>query len=315
MKTLVVIEDHINQNAAELLSFGAALGDVALYAPHCSSESKNSELVAEAGKYGASEVYDASAVSQQNILSDAFATSLGSLVQEQKFDTVLFTSCIANTEIAARLAVKLKVGILTQVTSLNKDGSTEHTPFAGRYTVTAHSKSDVKIIVAKKNSYAAVENPTEVERVTLGTAPVKNAETRIVAIEEKQPSDRPELTEADIVVAGGMGTNGDFSPLEDLADELGAAIGSTRAATDEGWIDHDTQVGQTGATVSPRLYISAGISGAIQQKSGMQTSENIVAINTDPDALVFEIADFGIVGDLHTVVPQITQELKKRKNS
>jgi electron transfer flavoprotein alpha subunit len=114
-------------------------------------------------------------------------------------------------------------------------------------------------------------------------------------------------------VAGGRGVDGDFGPLEELADALGAAVGASRAATDAGWIGHDAQVGQTGVTVSPQLYISAGISGAIQQKAGMQTSKVIVAINKDAESPVFEIADFGIIGDLFKVVPQATAEIKKRK--
>ncbi len=127
-------------------------------------------------------------------------------------------------------------------------------------------------------------------------------------------SDRPALTEASVVVAGGRGLDGDFSLVEQLADELGGAVGASRAATDAGWIDHSAQIGQTGVTVSPQLFISVGISGAIQQKAGMQTSRVIVAVNKDEDAQVFEIADFGVVGDLNTVLPQAIEELKRRRS-
>jgi len=126
-------------------------------------------------------------------------------------------------------------------------------------------------------------------------------------------SGRPDLTDARIVVAGGRGMDGNFGPVEELADALGAAVGASRAATDAGWISHDAQVGQTGKTVSPQLYISAGISGAIQQKAGMQTSKVIVAVNKDAESPVFEIADFGIIGDVFDVLPQATAEIKKRK--
>ena len=130
---------------------------------------------------------------------------------------------------------------------------------------------------------------------------------------ERTASGRPDLAEARFVVAGGRGVDGDFGPVEDLADALGAAIGASRAATDAGWIDHSAQIGQTGKTVSPQLYISAGISGAIQQKAGMQSSTYIVAVNKDPDAPVFEIADLGIVGDLAAVLPQAAAEIRRRK--
>ena len=139
------------------------------------------------------------------------------------------------------------------------------------------------------------------------------ASARITARSDKAASGRPDLAEARIVVAGGRGVDGNFGPVEDLADALGAAIGASRAATDAGWIGHDAQIGQTGKTVSPQLYISAGISGAIQQKAGMQTAKVIVAVNKDAESPVFEIADFGIVGDLFQVLPQATEEIKKRR--
>jgi electron transfer flavoprotein alpha subunit len=125
------------------------------------------------------------------------------------------------------------------------------------------------------------------------------------------PSDRPDLASADTVVVGGRGTEGDFGPPEELAHVLGAAVGATRVATDEGWIGHEAQIGQTGVTVSPRLYIGAGVSGAVHHRGGMQASGTIVAINPDPEAPIFEIADYGIVGDLFTVVPALTVELRR----
>ena len=137
---------------------------------------------------------------------------------------------------------------------------------------------------------------------------------QIVASQPRKATGRPELTEAAIVVSGGRGAGGRTSrPIEDLADALGAAVGASRAAVDSGWKPHSYQVGQTGKTVSPQLYIAAGISGAIQHRAGMQTSKTIVAVNKDEEAPIFELVDFGVVGDLHTVLPAVTEEVNQRK--
>jgi electron transfer flavoprotein alpha subunit len=136
---------------------------------------------------------------------------------------------------------------------------------------------------------------------------------QMTGVEPKKASGRPELTEAAIVVSGGRGTGGNFEPVEQLADALGAAVGASRAAVDSGWYPHTFQVGQTGKVVSPQLYMANGISGAIQHRAGMQTSKTIVAVNKDEEAPIFELVDFGVVGDLHTVLPAVTEEVNKRK--
>ncbi|GAB3217982.1 hypothetical protein GCM10027586_10990 [Kineococcus gypseus] len=124
---------------------------------------------------------------------------------------------------------------------------------------------------------------------------------------------RPALAEAEVVVVGGRGTDGDFAPVEELADVLGGAVGATRVATDEGWIGHEAQVGQTGVTISPRLYVGAGVSGAVHHRGGMDASVTVVAVNEDPDAPIFEFADYGVVGDLTEVLPALSAEIRRRR--
>ena len=147
------------------------------------------------------------------------------------------------------------------------------------------------------------------------TVTVSDKARRVTLVErtERPASGRPDLGSASIVVVGGRGTEGDFSVVEELADVLGGAVGATRVATDEGWIGHDAQIGQTGVTIAPRLYVGVGVSGAVHHRGGMQASGTIVAINSDPDAPIFEIADFGVVGDLFTVLPQAVAEIRRLK--
>lgn len=214
-------------------------------------------------------------------------------------------------DVLARLAVRLDAGLITGATGIDGETVTKSV-LAGSYTTAAHPLRGPLIATVKPNTVeAAIMTGGHPEVVTLPVSP-----SQTVEVLEHSPlpaSGRPPLTEARVVVAAGRGVEGDLSLVEELADELGGAVGASRAATDAGWIDHSAQIGQTGVTVSPQLYISVGISGAIQQKAGMQTSETIVAINKDEDAPVFEIADFGVVGDLREVLPQAIEEIRRRR--
>ena len=224
------------------------------------------------------------------------------------------TSSLRGKEIAGRLAVLLEAGIITDASSIDAAGVTSQSIFGGSTVVNAKLNTKFKVITVRANSVDAEygSGPSEIKDLT----PELSAQTKLVTLTNTQPvvkGSRPELVEAQVIVSGGRGTDGDFKPVEELADVLGAAIGASRAAVDAGWVEHSLQVGQTGKTVSPQLYVALGISGAIQHLAGMQTAKVIVAVNKDPEAPIFNLADFGIVGDLKQVVPQAISAIKAKK--
>jgi electron transfer flavoprotein alpha subunit len=220
-----------------------------------------------------------------------------------------------NKEVAARLAFKIGSGVLTDAVAVDGDGATQSI-FGGGITVRSMVTKGVPVIAVRPNSFAPEPSPGAAEEIPVGVTvsdAAKGAKIVDRVVEEK--GSRPQLADASVVVSGGRGIGNaeNFSIIENLADALGAAVGASRAVVDAGWVDHQMQVGQTGVTVSPQLYVAVGISGAIQHRAGMQTSKTIVAINKDPEAPIFELADFGVVGDLFTVAPQLTEEISKRK--
>jgi electron transfer flavoprotein alpha subunit len=244
----------------------------------------------------------------------AIADGLAQLLQARKPAAVLITSTANGKEIAARASVITGSGIITDAVNVDKDLITTQSVFGGSTTVHATVTKGVPIITLRANSIEAT-GATSSAAVETFAATISEA-AKLAPITSSTPvvkGGRPDLTEASIVVSGGRGTNGDFKPVEALADALGAAVGASRAATDAGWYPHSNQVGQTGKTVSPQLYVAAGISGAIQHRAGMQTSKTIVAINKDPEAPILEIADFAVVGDLFNVLPQATAQIIARK--
>ncbi len=244
----------------------------------------------------------------------AIADGLAQLLQARKPAAVLITSTANGKEIAARASVITGSGIITDAVNVDKDLITTQSVFGGSTTVHATVTKGVPIITLRANSIEATA-ATSSAAVETFAATISEA-AKLAPITSSTPvvkGGRPDLTEASIVVSGGRGTNGDFKPVEALADALGAAVGASRAATDAGWYPHSNQVGQTGKTVSPQLYVAAGISGAIQHRAGMQTSKTIVAINKDPEAPILEIADFAVVGDLFNVLPQATAQIIARK--
>ncbi|AUZ88796.1 electron transfer flavoprotein subunit alpha [Arthrobacter agilis] len=313
MTTVLVFLDHPGASLAkserEILSLGASLGEVVV----ALADEAGPAYLDGVGSYGVREYYRPETAAVSEVLVAGKAAFLAAAVRASGAGVVLLGNAYESKEIAARLGVRLEAGVITDVVALDSDLTATKSDFAGSYTVECRVTTDVSILTVKPNSFEAVEaGPPSSPREVPIPVELPLAAARVTGRVDKPVSGRPDLSEARVIVAGGRGVNGNFGPLEELADALGGAVGASRAATDAGWIEHSAQIGQTGKTVSPQLYISAGISGAIQQKAGMQTSKVIVAINKDADSPVFEIADFGIVGDLFTVLPQATDEIRKR---
>jgi electron transfer flavoprotein alpha subunit len=265
-------------------------------------------------KYGAEKIYTVDDADIKDYLVAPKAEVLAQLVEKTSPAAVLVPSTGEGKEIAGRLAVKTESGLITDATDVAADGTTTQSVFAGNYTVTAKVTKGTPIITVKPNSATPEEAAgAGAEEAFSATISDVAKAAKVISSEPRKSSGRPELTEAAMVVAGGRGTGGNFEPVEAFADALGAAVGASRAAVDSGWYPHAFQIGQTGKTVSPQLYVANGISGAIQHRAGMQTSKTIVAVNKDEEAPIFELVDFGVVGDLHTVLPAATEAVTQRK--
>jgi len=304
----------VRKTTLEALTAARTLGEpsaVVIGAPGTAAGIK--DALAE---YGAATVYVAESPEVDDYLVAPKAEVLASLVQEKSPAAVVVPSSPEGKEIAARVAVKVGSGFLTDVTEIAADGTATQVAFAGATIVHSKVTAGVPIYTLRGNSVTPEPAPAAGAEQQVSVSLSDQAkQARVVDRVVEQKSSRPELTEASIVVSGGRGVASaeNFSIIEALADSLGAAVGASRAAVDSGFYPHSFQVGQTGKTVSPQLYVAVGISGAIQHRAGMQTSKTIVAINKDPEAPIFELADFGMVGDLFNVVPQLTEEISKRK--
>jgi len=321
MSEVLVLVDHLDgavrKPTYELLTIAKRLGEPS--AVFIGDGAKASEVADQVKKYGAEKVYVVDDSEIKGYLVAPKAEALQQLAEKSSAGAILISSTVEGKEIAGRLAIKLESGLITDAVDVSAGSGgegplTTQSVFAGGYTVTAKVTKGTPIITVKPNS-ATPEESEGAGSVEEFTAEISDAAkgARIVASQPRKASGRPDLSEAAIVVSGGRGTGGDFTPIEEFADSLGAAVGASRAAVDSGWIPHSFQVGQTGKTVSPQLYIAAGISGAIQHRAGMQTSKTIVAINKDEEAPIFELVDFGVVGDLKTVLPAATEKVTERK--
>jgi electron transfer flavoprotein alpha subunit len=324
MGEVLVLVDHVDgavrKTTAELLTIARRLGKPsAVLVAEPGSGAYDAALPSLAG-YGAEKVYRVESADVSDYLVAPTAEVLAQLVERTSATAVLVPSSPDGKEVAARLAVKTGSGLITDATDVQAGENgpvVSQSVFAGSYTLTGRVTHGTPIIAVKPNSATPEETGGTADQVAKETVDVAVSDAakaaRITDRKPREKSGRPELTEAAIVVSGGRGTGGDFSQVEAFADALGAAVGASRAAVDAGWYPHANQVGQTGKTVSPQLYVANGISGAIQHRAGMQTSKTIVAVNKDSEAPIFELVDFGVVGDLATVLPQATEAITKAK--
>lgn len=314
MAEVLVLVDHVDGQVkkvtTELLTAARRIGEPAAVWIGDGAESGKGTLA----EYGAEKVYVASAELNDHVVAPK-AELLAKLAQDKGAAAILVSATAENKEIAGRTAVKLGSGVLTDVVDVNAEVVAEHSIFGGATITHARVRTGVPVVAVRPNSVPAeaASGAAAEEAVSVEVSDAARTAKVVERVHEEQ-GERPELTEAAIVVSGGRGVGSDdFSVVENLADSLGAAVGASRAAVDSGWYPNQFQVGQTGKTVSPNLYVALGISGAIQHRAGMQTAKNIVAVNKDPEAPIFELADFGVVGDLHAVAPQLTEEINKRK--
>ena len=319
MAEVLVLVDHLDgvvrKTTSELLTIARRLGEPSAVFIGSGFDTAQAALA----QYGAEKVYRVESGDVTDYLVAPKAEVLAALVASAAPAAVLIPSSPEGKEIAARLSIKTGSGLITDAVDVQAgDGGTVRTTqsvFAGGFTVVATVTKGTPIVTVKPNSAAPEEVPgAAVEQVLQVVISEGAKSAQIVGVAPRAASGRPELTEAAIVVSGGRGTGGDFSKVEEFADTLGAAVGASRAAVDAGWYPHSAQVGQTGKQVSPQLYVAAGISGAIQHRAGMQTSKTIIAINKDEEAPIFEMVDFGVVGDLFTVLPQAVKAVNAAKS-
>ena len=305
----------VRKPTLELLTAARALGEPAAVVFGDASD----QVVAQLAEYGATKVYIVSAPEMQEFLSLPKAEAVVQIAQASNPVAILVTSGPEGKDVAARVAVRLNAGIIPDATKVSVDGDTVsavQTVFAGRFQATSQVLRGPAVVTMRPNATSAEAAPASagVESVDVSVSDgAKGA--KVDSREPKVSTGRPELTDAAMVVAGGRGVGSEegFGVIEKTADALGAAVGASRTVTDQHWAPHELQVGQTGKTVAPSLYLAAGISGAIQHRAGMQCSKTIVVVNKDAKAPLFQIADFGVVGDLHTVLPALVDEVAKRK--
>ena len=316
MSTVLILADfsgdHATKTTAELATAAARIGSVS--AVVLAPAGKGAALAATVNQGPISNII----VIESNDFAShgvaAVADALAGVVKDKSPAALLIASHAFGKEVAARVAVLTESGIITDAVDVAADVTATQLVFGGSTTVHSQVSQGTPIITVRPNSIEADVSAAS-PAIENATAAISDSAKKATIASSQPPvkGGRPELTEANIVVSGGRGTDGNFSAVEAFADLLGAAVGASRAATDAGWYPHSHQVGQTGKTVSPQLYVACGISGAIQHRAGMQTSKTIVVVNKDPEAPLFDIADFGVIGDLFNVLPQATAAVAAKK--
>ncbi len=306
----------VRTTALELLTAARRLGEPTAVV----AGEPTDELVAALAEYGASAVYAVPAPEAREYLSVPTAEAVVEIARRTSPVAVLVGSGPLGKDVAARVAVRLDAGIVTDAVDVGLDGDAvvvTQSIVSGRFVARTEVLRGPAVVTVRPNSIGAEPAPGTTPTVETLDVPFSDL-ARAAHVDETSPkagTGRPELTEATVVVAGGrgVGSSDGFTVVEALADALGGAVGASRAATDSGWAPHELQIGQTGLTVAPNLYLAAGISGSIQHRAGMQSSNTIVAVNKDPDAPIFSIADLGVVGDLHSVLPALTDLVRERR--
>jgi electron transfer flavoprotein alpha subunit len=273
----------------------------------------------EVSKYGIQKVIHLKKSELANYSSSGYAEAITNLAKEADYDILILSNTALGKDLAPRLSIKLDAGCVVDCIKLNLSGNDiilTRPTYAGKALIDVKLLSNKKIITLRPNVFKAqiVENSAHAEIVVKEISQV-NLNSKVTSF--KKSEGKLDVAEADIIVSGGRGMKGpeNFHLIEELAEILGAAVGASRAVVDAGWRPHNEQVGQTGKTVSPTLYIACGISGAIQHLAGMSSSKYIVAVNKDKDAPIFNVADYGITGDLFEIIPALTNEIKKVKQS
>ena len=320
MSVLVFLEHHgseLQKGSLGVLTKAASLGDADVAAVVVGSGVRS--LAAEAARFGAAKVYVAEGDALEPPLPQARVDVIAKVVRDGGYDTVLFANSVLAADIAAGLAARLDAGLNWDLADLVRQDGTlvgKRPALQDSVYVDVGWRSEPRIALFRAGSFdAAPAGGGEPQIVDVAVELEEHSRGAKVVDQQLEESTGPSIEDADVIVAGGRGLGApeSFTLAEELARVLGGAVGATRAVVDAGWYPYSAQIGQTGKTVSPKLYVALGISGAIQHKVGMQSSNVIVAINKDANAPIFEFSDLGVVGDVHEIVPKLTELVRQRK--